>query len=184
MLPQSMKESVDRIKQTLRWFPNCLLGLQRRIGKTSAILEIIHEDHDGNGTVFCMNAAMAAYAKQMYRDKYPNDPVPNFTNNTQRVVGRSDPIFADEWWDIPASDRRHLIATGRLKARIGTEFSLRYLDSSVIRFTDEELDCLEAMLEVLVEGGGNYMMLNLPEVVAVHRGLLNKFRKEKEEWRG
>jgi hypothetical protein len=105
---------------------------------------------------------------------------PSFVSQVNMVRGRSDNIYADEWWHIPAEDRRNLIGTGRLAARIGTEFGQRNLDSTVIRFTDEELDCLESMLDVLVNGGGNCMMLGLPEVVKIHRDLHKKFKREKE----
>jgi hypothetical protein len=180
MEPKSMEESVGRIKQTLRWFPGIVLGLKRRVGKTSALLEVIHDDHKGEATVYCTNRSMEMYSRNFYKEKYPKERVPNFASQVSRVRGQSDPIFADEWWYIPTEDRRQLLGTGRLAARIGTEFGQRDLDSATIRFTDEELDCLDAMFDVLVTGGGNYTMLGLPETVKIHRDLRRKFKEANE----
>lgn len=176
--------NVARIKSVLRWFPGLVLGLNRQVGKTSAVLEVIHDDHEGQATVFCMNNEMREHTRRMYKDKYPNEQVPNFVSSTEKVQGRNDPIFADEWWCIPAEQRRDLLGTGRLVARIGTEFGNRNLDASVIRFTDKELDCLEAMFDVLINDGGHYMMLGLPETVKIHRDLFRKFRSAKGDGHG
>ena len=178
--PVSMRQSVDRIKQTLRWFPGVVLGLGRQVGKTSALLEVIHDDFDGYGTVYSMSDAMRRCAKQMYIDKYGNKKLPSFVSGTKNVRGRSDFIFADEWWHIPAQDRRNLIATGRLAARIGTEFGERNLESTVIRFTDEELDLLESLFEAFVTGRGTYSINGVPENMQLNRDLHRKFKREKE----
>lgn len=179
---ENMREHVEHIKQTLRWFPGLVFGLPgRQIGKTTALLEVIHEDHKGEATVYCMNQTMALNTKQMYKDKFPGEQVPSFTSQVDRVRGRSDPIFADDWWNIPTADRRNLIGTMRLKARIGQEFSQRNPDATVIRFTDEELNCLDAMFDVIVTGGGNYTMIGLPEMVRIHRDLRRKFKAAKDE---
>lgn len=51
-----------------------------------------------------------------------------------------------------------------------------------------ELEVLQSAFEVLVDGGGVYMMLRLPELVKVHEGLLDKFSaaigREREVSRG
>jgi hypothetical protein len=174
----NMKLRVERIKTTMRWFPGLVLGLGRQVGKTSALLEMIHDDHNGQGTVYAMNQSMALYAKQMYKDKYPDEPVPNFVSQTEKVRGRSDPIFVDDWWNIPTEDRRNLIGNGRLAARIGTEFGQRNLDSTVVRFTDAELDYLEKLISAVHGGHG------LPwdsETMSTLEGLRIKFRREKDE---
>ena len=36
------------------------------------------------------------------------------------------------------------------------------------------------MFDVLINGGGNYMMLGLPETVRIHRDLLRKFKAASE----
>ena len=179
--PVSMRQNVDRIKQTLRWFPGVVLGLDRRVGKTQAILEVIHDDFGGHGTVYSMNRSMALYSKQMYKDKYPGEDTPNFVAQTEKVRGRSDPIFADDWWNIPSQDRRNLIGTCRLAARIGTEFSQRNLDSTTIRFTDEELDLLESLFEAFVTGRGTYCINGVPENKQLNRDLHRKFKSAKED---
>jgi hypothetical protein len=172
---ENFKLNFERIKTTLRWFPGVLLGLPgRQIGKTSALLEVIHDDHQGRATLYGFNQSAALYAKQMYKDKYPDEPVPNFVSQTEKVRGRSDHIFADDWWNIPTEDRRNLIVTGRLAARIGTEFSQRNLDSTVVRFTDEELDYLESLMYALLNG------VSFPQKPDVMRDLHRKFKREKD----
>ena len=134
-----IRESIDRISKRCAGFRGLCWGYREgRYGKTSALLEVIHEDHNGEATVYCMNYAMALYAKQMYRDNFHGEPVPNFVSQAEKVRGRSDPIFADEWWNIPTDERRELVGTGRLAVRIGQEFNQRNLDSTVLRFTDAE----------------------------------------------
>lgn len=177
---ENIRESVSHIKQTLRWFPGLVLGLGRQVGKTSALLEVIHDDLDGFGTVYSVNHSMSLYAKQMYIDKYGKEKVPNFVSQTEKVRGRSDNIFADEWWHIPTQDRRTLIGTGRLAARIGTEFGQRDLGSMVVRFTDEELDLLESLFEAFVTGRGTYCINGVPENKDLNRDLHRKFKREKE----
>ena len=47
-----------------------------------------------------------------------------------------------------------------------------------IAFSREEIETLQSAFEVLVNGEGVYMMIHLPEVVAVHKGLFEKFDTE------
>jgi hypothetical protein len=47
--------------------------------------------------------------------------------------------------------------------------------STDITFTIDEVECLQAMLEVLVDGTGTYMMPRTPNMLALHRGLKKKF---------
>jgi hypothetical protein len=120
---EEMIVSVERIKQTIRWFPGLSLGLKRRVGKTTAILEVIHEDYGGHAIVFSPNTTLSRNTEKMYREKYPTaNCLPNFISLVQQVRGLDLPIFVDEWWNIPVNDRRNLAITGRVVCRIGTEY--------------------------------------------------------------
>jgi hypothetical protein len=48
-------------------------------------------------------------------------------------------------------------------------------ETFTITFTLDELYTLQSALEVLVEGTGQYLMLRLPESIATHKALLDKF---------
>lgn len=48
-------------------------------------------------------------------------------------------------------------------------------ETASISFTQQELEVLQSMLEVLVDGGGTYSMLGLPELAKVHTELLDTF---------
>lgn len=48
-------------------------------------------------------------------------------------------------------------------------------ETKAVFFTKEELYTLHAAFDVLVKGGGVYMMLRLPKVVETHQGLFGKF---------
>lgn len=179
--PVSMRQNVDRIKQTLRWFPGVVLGLGRQVGKTSALLEVIHDDFNGDATVFSPNIRMSDYAKNKYMEKYPNERVPEFSSHERAIRGKMNPVFADEWWFITPEERRDLIATGRLVARIGTEFGQRHLESTVIRFTDEELDLLESLFLAFATGRVTYCIKGVPENKQLNRDLHRKFKSAKED---
>ncbi len=165
---ENIKLSIIRIKQTLRWFPGLVLGLGRQVGKTQAILEVIHDDFHGEGYVYSMNQTLSAACRLRYKDMYPNDPQPVFVSSPSHVRGNPRNIWADEWWGIPIPDRRDLLATGRVMARIGTEFETRNIDASVIRFTKEELTLLSGALENAIYGS--------PEKQKINRDILRKVK--------
>jgi len=48
-------------------------------------------------------------------------------------------------------------------------------ETASISFTRQELEVLQSMLEVIVDGTGTYSMLRLPELVNVHTELLDTF---------
>src|ERR1700744_2924126 len=50
-----LTESIRRIKQTVEWFPGLVLGLDRRVGKTTAILQMLGEHHRAQAFYFCPN---------------------------------------------------------------------------------------------------------------------------------
>lgn len=179
------REGVDLLKAMIRKFPGVLIGVHRQVGKTQAIMELIHEDCAGRAQVCCINARLADIMKDRYRSMYPNDSQPQFIVRSEQSRGGGRKIFADDWFDLTSQDRRQYLASPDLACRIGTEFGTRDdLEPEVIRFTEEELSCLESMLEVLVEGSGTYSMLRLPELVKLHSGLLRKFKSALREATG
>jgi hypothetical protein len=111
-----------RIKQTVRWFPGVLLGLKRQIGKTRAIIELVHEDYAGLAVIFSPNKNMSEYVEYWYKAKYPRDPQPVFSSNVRELSGFDGPIYVDEWFSLKEKDQMILLATGRVVCRIGTEF--------------------------------------------------------------
>jgi len=50
-----------------------------------------------------------------------------------------------------------------------------------MRFTLEELNFLDAMLEVICDGGGTYSILQTPEIVATHRKIYEKIKASRME---
>ena len=117
-----IEESVNRIKQTVNWFPGLLLGLERQCGKSRAILELVHEKHAGNAFIFSPRPELAAWMKVCYRNLFPhsNQACQAFLLNH---VGKSDwPIYIDEWWLLAKNTQKALVKTGRVVCRLGTEW--------------------------------------------------------------
>jgi hypothetical protein len=55
---------------------------------------------------------------------------------------------------------------------------------ATVTFTEEEVASLESMFEVLVDGEGVYMMLDMPHTRKLHAGLLRKFKDALKEATG
>jgi hypothetical protein len=125
MKPEQMEMSVAWIKQTIRWFPGVLLGLKRKVGKTRAILELVHEEHGGRAVVFSLNADMSQYARNWYRELYPHDSQPAFVCTVYQLSGSKEPIYVDEWFHVATKEQVSLVDTGRVICRIGTDMETR-----------------------------------------------------------
>lgn len=103
-----IEESKQRIKQAVEWFPGATLPCGRQSGKTTAILEMIHERHKGKAVFFTVNPDMAKCALDIYRKRWPKDEDPIFTASYLDIRGRSLPIYVDEPWFATAENRRIL----------------------------------------------------------------------------
>jgi hypothetical protein len=119
---EEMELGVARIKQVIEWFPGVTLGVRRQVGKTEAIMQIIHEKHGGNAAVISPSEMLSEGIYRRYREAYPNDTMPLFTSDPMRLRGEeSRPVYIDEPWFMSESKRR---AIGDLNwpvmARIGT----------------------------------------------------------------
>lgn len=117
-----LAESVAHIKKTMEIYPGLLLGLPRQVGKTQAILEIIHDVHEGEAIYFCPTRLIQDISYSRYRDLYPDDCIPLFTSDPYYCRGTDTPIYVDEWWMISASRQDELRGfNNRIKCRIGTD---------------------------------------------------------------
>lgn len=125
-----MQLSVARIQTTIGWFPSAVFGFDRQTGKTAAILEAIHDRHQGKAVYVGINEAMAHYARVRYREKFGLEEhfPPLFTDAYKfkhLLAGNPAqewPIYVDEWWHLTFESRRMLNGTGRVVCRIGTPF--------------------------------------------------------------
>jgi hypothetical protein len=113
--------STGRIKTTIRWFPGILLGLKRQVGKTQAVLELIHEEHEGRAVIFSPSKEFSEIAKRRYEGMYPQDTKALFACTTTHLRGFRFPVYVDEWWVLPRETRVDLMNTGLVVCRIGTE---------------------------------------------------------------
>lgn len=113
---------VEHIKQTIRWFPGVILGLKRQVGKTTALLQVIHDEYQGAAIYYAPSPFQREYAQWRYRGMYPDAVEPIFVCEVDETKGHNAPILVDEWWFVLKPEQRKLIATGRVVARIGTEF--------------------------------------------------------------
>lgn len=90
-----IKDNIQKIKQTVDWFPGVVLGLGRQCGKTSAILEMVHEDCGGDAFVISPTSQMSDMAKHRYGSLSGK---PKFISNPLEARGSNWAIYVDEWW--------------------------------------------------------------------------------------
>jgi len=102
--------NVSILKSTIRRFPGIIIGgLHRQIGKTTAILELIHEDHRGQAWYFCQNEQARRHAILLYRQMYGFETFYSATM-VEMLGGSLDwPVYVDEWESIPTITREKLI---------------------------------------------------------------------------
>ena len=94
---------------------NLILG-DRQIGKTEALMEVIHEDHKGEAVVVLPTDTLRDIFKDRYHKKYPDDPIPITDPPHIAGRGRSLPMYADVLSLFPEANRQHL--EGQLRAAI------------------------------------------------------------------
>ena len=100
-LDPKMRESIDSIKQELG--KGVVVVRSRQTGKTTALLESIHENSPGSFDVFTGHVNMAELLKRRYKQMYPDDQQPNFCPyqyaRNERVRGTTGRKWAtDEIW--------------------------------------------------------------------------------------
>jgi predicted GNAT superfamily acetyltransferase len=97
------KESAKSILRKHEWVEG-----DRRIGKTEALIEVIHEDHQGNAVVVYPSAELGEMFKRRYHEKYPHDPIPSVQNARNAGRGETRPIYADVYWRFTDQDCSYL----------------------------------------------------------------------------
>jgi hypothetical protein len=117
-----MELYTERIKQVMEWFPGVTLGLGRQVGKTEAIIRTIHDRHRGHAAVIIPTVSLSEILERRYKESYPDDEQPIFTDDPLRLRGRERrPVYVDEPWAIPESKMRAIYSLGwPVLARIGT----------------------------------------------------------------
>lgn len=121
---EELTESTKRIKYMIKWFPGLMLGFpHRHVGKTAAVLELIHETEHAAAFYYAPSLCLANLAKSRYYKLYPSEEsYPHFVIGPHQVRGYAWPIYVDEWWLLDESDQNELLGTGRVVCRIGTEY--------------------------------------------------------------
>ena len=79
--------TIARIKQVMDWFPGVTLSIDRRLGKTEAIMQQIHEKHGGRAVYMAKGQLMFDLFRDRYQQAYPRDPWPFMTNDVQELLG-------------------------------------------------------------------------------------------------
>lgn len=102
-MDEAMRKSIDEIKTELaNGGARGIVSRSRRTGKTSALLEFVHENDPGNMIVVSCNSARAASVKFQYKDLFPDDVQPMFTTvhcvNNRDVRGTTRRWVSDEVW--------------------------------------------------------------------------------------
>jgi hypothetical protein len=116
-----IEESVRQIRQAVDAFPGLLLGLKRQTGKTTAVLEMIHDKHDGAAFYFGPTEQALGVALARYGQMYPGAMLPKTAQFCDQVLGSILPVYVDEWWLLRESAQRRLMEMGQVVCRIGTD---------------------------------------------------------------
>lgn len=122
MEPEGMEMYVARIKQVAEWFPGVTLGLPRRVGKTEALIQIVHDKHRGNAAIISPSEILSEGIYRRYREAYPDDTIPICTSDPMFLRGNeARPVYVDEPWFMSESKRQAIGNLGwPVLARIGT----------------------------------------------------------------
>ena len=117
----TLEESVRRIKQAIVWFPGLTLPCRRQSGKTTAILELIRERHDGVAVYLAPSFNQIGHAKSIYSQRWPGN-LPSFATSSIQLLGSALPIYVDEYWMFSEKDRQILEEDFgyRIVCRLGT----------------------------------------------------------------
>lgn len=100
MKVEDLRPSVIRIKRALR--DGIVVLRERQSGKTTALLEFVHEHDPGNVNVIVCDLNTAHFMKCRYKETYPNDPQPSFISvqnvSDTDVRGTKRNWVTDEVW--------------------------------------------------------------------------------------
>jgi hypothetical protein len=94
-----MELRTAELKKSLRNAPGSTFIVPRGCGKSTAIVEIVHEDRAGNASVVVLNQSLASCFEKHYRNQYPDDAIPKVVSIDgweNRIRGDSRPVYADE----------------------------------------------------------------------------------------
>ena len=123
---ETLAASIAAIKRDILASPGILLDCKRQVGKTTAILELIHDEHQGRAAYVTFRSELADHAKHQYLKRWPQGELPFFTSDPEKLRGLLLPIYVDEWWMLFEQQRDRLIDFGGLvRARVGTYPAVR-----------------------------------------------------------
>ena len=92
----SLRASIDSIKAELG--KGEMVWRSRRSGKTTALMEFIHENYKGECFIACRGENMAYHFRRRYRRMYPGDVLPRTLNALGQinVCGQTGSWATDE----------------------------------------------------------------------------------------
>jgi hypothetical protein len=101
----SKEEAKDAIRK------GGLIDGNRQIGKTEALMEVIHEDHHGDVILTGARMELMESFVTRYRERFPEDKLP--TIQPPRTAGMGDPrqVYADVYSLLNDADKERLVGT-------------------------------------------------------------------------
>lgn len=120
-MEENMRSTIDGIKKEIREDGRHFVVCRRQTGKTTALLEIIHDDFEGDAILLSPNVRMSDYAKDRYREMYPGEKVPIFRQRADQTHGYALPVLVDEWLAFPESEQRNILHLRNLSGLVGSE---------------------------------------------------------------
>ena len=120
---EALAATTAAIKRDILASPGILLDCKRQVGKTTAILELIHDQHQGRAAYGTFRSDLALMARGTYFRRWPQGESPLFTSDPEKLRGWLLPIYVDEWWLMSEQQQDKLSAIdfgGLVRARVGT----------------------------------------------------------------
>ena len=128
MLPEitkEMRDSIDSIKAELEsGGARGIVARERQSGKSTALLEFVHEHDPANMIVVCCNWQMRQFMKGRYKTTFPNDPIPYFVSiqnvKDSDICGTNRRWVSDEVWPGSVVDIAHAYELAPHLGTVGT----------------------------------------------------------------
>jgi hypothetical protein len=98
--------SYEEAKQGLK--DGKFISGERQIGKTSALVDIVAELHNGRAIVVVPNDGHIRYFRTMFKQRHPRMYVPSVVSSRQEIRGYELPIYADLFNHFLPGDRDRL----------------------------------------------------------------------------
>ena len=120
---EALAATTAAIKRDILASPGILLDCKRQVGKTTAILELIHDQHQGRAAYVTFKRDLALMARGTYFRRWPQGESPLFTSDPEKLRGRLLPIYVDEWWLLSSGHMHDLaasVADSQIVAMVGT----------------------------------------------------------------